>query len=68
MFSVWGDIWYITYLKTIGFALLGLTLMVILSRIWDKYQNKKKAPGLLQQSKRGTNESIHSYYNTKGEK
>jgi len=50
--TIWGDTWYITYLKTIGFALLGLALMVILTRIWGKYQEKKKAQ-LLRTQQRG---------------
>ena len=64
--TVWGDTWYVTYLKTLGLTVLGLTLVVIFSYLLDKH--KKKAPGLLQQSKRAKNEKIHSYYTTKGEK
>ena len=43
--TIWGDTWYVTYLKTLGLTVLGLTLVVIFSYLLDKH--KKKAPRLL---------------------
>jgi len=42
MFSVWGDVWYVTYLKTLGMTVFALALTVILSHVWDKRKEVKK--------------------------
>ena len=42
MFSVWGDVWYVTYLKTLGLAIGGFAVAIILSYVWDKRKEVKK--------------------------
>jgi len=40
--TIWGDTWYVTYLKTLGLTVLGLTLVVIFSYLFDKRKGVKR--------------------------
>ena len=59
--TIWGDTWYVTYLKTLGLTVLGLALVVAFSYLLDKH--KKKAPS---RQAKGAQETTHNYYTTKG--